>query len=376
MTNMPSRMNTKIPRREFVQTVGYAGAALATLPGVAGRAAEPSGKPVILGFVGCAHIHTPGFITVLNRRKEVQVKYVWDHDLTRARRRAPHLDAEVVADVATIWSDPEVQGVVICSETNRHYELVHGAARAGKHMFVEKPLGMTAVQSRSMAAAIEEAGVRFTTGYFMRGTPAHLFLKEQMARGALGKVTRVQAWNCHAGSLGGWFDAEWRWMADPEQSGVGGFGDLGTHILDILMWTCGEVESATGDIKIVTGRYENCDESGTGLLRFRNGITGSITAGWIDVANPVSLLVSGTEGHAMILNGDLYLQCANIEGADGKQPWKELPPARSAPLEQFVDALAGKEDVHLVTPSEAAARVSVMEAMYLGSRERRWFGPA
>lgn len=369
-------MNPKIPRREFVQKVGYAGAALAALPALSVAGAEAAAKPVVLALVGCAHIHTPGFISVLNRRRDVEVKYVWDHDLARARRRAPHLDAEVVPEVETIWSDPEVQGIVVCSETNRHYDLVHGAAKARKHMFVEKPLGMSAQQSRSMASAIQQAGVHFTTGYFMRGTPAHIMLRSHLANGTFGKVTRVQAWNCHGGSLGGWFDTEWRWMADPEQSGVGGFGDLGTHILDILMWMCGDVESATGDIKIVTGRYENCDESGTGLLRFKNGITGSITAGWVDVANPVSLLLSGTEGHAMILNGDLYLQSQNLEGADGKQPWKELPPAPSAPLEQFVDAVAGKPDVALVTPAEAAARVSVMEAIYHGSRDRRWFGPA
>jgi predicted dehydrogenase len=375
---MQKLMNTKIPRREFVQKIGYTGAALAALPSMSLHAAgaPAAAKPVVLAFVGCAHIHTPGFISVLNRRKDVQVKYVWDHDLTRARRRAPHLDAEVVEDPDTIWSDPEVQGVVICSETNRHVDLVHPAAKARKHMFVEKPLGMSARESRGMAEAIEQAGVLFTTGYFMRGTPAHLFLKEQIARKSFGTISRLEMWNCHSGSLGGWFDAEWRWMADPAQAGVGGFGDLGTHVLDISMWMCGEVEAATADIKIVTGRYEDCDESGTGLLRFKSGVTGAVTAGWVDVANPVTLLLSGTEGHAMILNGDLYLQNPKLEGADGKQPWKDLPSAPAAPLEQFVDAVGGKQDAILVTPSEAAARVSVMEAMYQGSRHRRWFGPA
>jgi predicted dehydrogenase len=369
-------MNTKMPRREFVQTIGYTGAAMAALPAMSLHAASAPAKPVVLAFVGCAHIHTPGFISVLNRRKDVQVKYVWDHDLTRARRRAPHLDAEVVEDAATIWSDPEVQGVVICSETNRHVDLVHPAAKARKHMFVEKPLGISSRESRAMANAIEQAGVLFTTGYFMRGTPAHLLLKEQIAKGSFGTISRLEMWNCHSGSLGGWFDNEWRWMADPAQAGVGGFGDLGTHVLDISMWMCGEVESATADIKVVTGRYEDCDESGTGLLRFKSGITGAVTAGWVDVANPVTLLLSGTEGHAMILNGDLYLQSANIEGADGKQPWKDLPSAPAAPLEQFVDAVGGKQDAILVTPSEAAARVSVMEAMYQGSGKRRWMEPA
>jgi hypothetical protein len=60
-------MNTKMPRREFVQKIGYAGAAMAALPAMSLHAASAPAKPVVLAFVGCAHIHTPGFITVLEQ---------------------------------------------------------------------------------------------------------------------------------------------------------------------------------------------------------------------------------------------------------------------------------------------------------------------
>ncbi len=361
-------MTTPISRRSFVRQVGLAGAALAASPNLA--AAEASNSTAILAFVGCAHIHTPGFVTLLNRREDARVKYVWDHDAARAKKRAPHMDAEVVADPGTIWNDPEVQAVVVCSETNRHLDLVMAATRAGKHLFVEKPLGITAKESDVMAKAIEDARLLFTTGYFMRTLRQQLFLKEQVAKGAFGKITRVSGWNCHNGSLGGWFDTEWRWMADPQQSGFGGFGDLGTHSLDILMWMFGEVEAVDAEIKVVTGRYADCDESGQGLLWFKNGMTGTLAAGWVDVANPVTLLISGTEGHAAILNDQLFFQSKQVDGADGKQPWTQLPEADPAPLDQFVDAVLGKSRP-LVTPAEAAARVTVMEAMYRASKEKK-----
>jgi predicted dehydrogenase len=136
------------------------------------------------------------------------------------------------------------------------------------------------------------------------------------------------------------------------------------------------VASATAEIKIVTGRDPDCDESGQGMLEFKNGITATLAAGWVDVANPVSLIISGTEGHAMILNGELYLQSTHVEGADGKQPWKKLPAAPAAPLSQFCDAVGGKQGLPLVTPSEAAARVSVMDAMYRGAKTHAWVEPA
>src|ERR1035438_1151361 len=157
-----------------------------------------------------------------------------------------------------------------------------------------------------MAAAIDKAGVLFTTGYFSRTDPKLQFLKAEVAAGNFGKITRVRASNCHNGSLQGWFDKEWRWMTDPKIAGVGAFGDLGTHKLDILMWLLGDVDSVTADGRSVTGRYGDCDEAGEALLRFKNGVIGTLAAGWVDVDDPVQLLISGTEGHAVIVDGFLY----------------------------------------------------------------------
>jgi len=66
--------------------------------------------------------------------------------------------------------------------------------------------------------------------------PVNQFLKQQVADGAFGTITRIRGCNAHSGALGGWFDADYRWMADLKQSGIGGFGDLGTHSLDLMLW--------------------------------------------------------------------------------------------------------------------------------------------
>lgn len=369
-------MNDSINRRDFIKTGALAGAALAFSNGLSSHVLGAENASVTLAFVGCAHIHTPGFIELLKRTPSVKVKYVWDHEEARAARRAKELSAKQVTDLKEIWNDEEVKGVVICSETNRHLDLVKQAAKAGKHMFVEKPLGITGKESYAMAEAIDRAGLLFTTGYFMRTSPQHLFLKEQVAQGNFGKITRIRGSNCHSGSLGGWFDTEWRWMADPKIAGVGAFGDLGTHSLDILMWLMGEVERVTADIQIITGRYEGCDETGEALIHFKNGVIGTLAGGWVDVANPVTLLISGTEGHATIVNDKLFFQSKKVEGANGREPWIQLPPSPPVPLTQFVNALQGKPNQPLVTPREAAARVSVMEAMYKASNSKDWVKPA
>jgi predicted dehydrogenase len=328
--------------------------------------------PASVALVGGAHIHTPGFIKKLNERTDVTVRCVWDHDAARAAKRAADLNAPVVDSLEQIWNDPEIAAVVICSETNRHEPLVRAAAAAHKHMFVEKPLGMGAADAYSMAEAIEKAGVFFQTGYFMRGNPAYRFVKEQIVQGAFGKITRLRMSNCHAGSLGGWFDTEWRWMADPQISGVGGFGDLGTHALDIMLWLLGGVSRVTADIEVVTGRYGDCDELGEGLLKFENGVLGSLAAGWVDVSNPVTLELAGTEGHATVVNGQMYFYSQNVEGADGKTPWTALPEPWPHAFSLFLDAITGKPGVPLVGAREAAYRSAMMAALYQSSREKCW----
>ena len=327
-----------------------------------------------LALIGAAHIHTPGFIDRLNKRDTATVKYVWDHDEKRADAAATKLDAKVVDDIATVYSDSEVEAVIICTETNRHEEVVMPAVAANKHLFVEKPLGFAFDDAYRMARAIKEADLLFQTGYFMRGNPIHRFLKEQVTKGHFGKITRVRHSNCHAGSLGGWFDDEWRWMADPKIAGCGAFGDLGTHSLDILLWLLGEVETVTASINVVTGRYDDCDESGEGLLKFKNGAVGTLAAGWVDVAEPVPVLVSGTEGHAHVANGKLYFKSEHVDKADGETPWEDLPEMQPHAFELFLDALEG-QDVPLVEPLEAAYRNAVVAALYRGSETTSWVTP-
>jgi predicted dehydrogenase len=330
-----------------------------------------------VAFVGVAHIHTPEFIATLKRRSsEVTVKYVWDHDAARAKKAAEETGATVVDDPSTIWNDGDIKAVIICSETALHLDLVLAAAKAHKNIYAEKPLGIAAKDAYRMAKAIDDAGVLFETGYFMRGDPKILFIREQIAKGAFGTITRIRGSNAHSGALGGWFDGPYRWMADPKQSGVGGFGDLGTHTLDIMLWLMGDVTRVTAVTSNGTARYPDCDEFGTGLLVFKKGTIGDLAAGWDDMANPVTLEVCGTEAHATIVNEKLYFATSKKgPGSDGKTPVENLPQGWSRPMDLFLDAVGGKPNVPLVTADEAAYRSAVSEALYKAASEKTWSEP-
>jgi predicted dehydrogenase len=313
----------------------------------------------------------PGFIKMVAARDDIRITKVWDHDPARAQRRATELNAKVVTEYAAILADPEIAAVAICTETNRHEPIALATATARKPVFIEKPLGFAAADALRMADAIEAAKIPFQTGYFMRSNPIMQFLKQQVAAGAFGKITRVRASNVHGAAMGGWFDTEWRWMADPSQSGCGGFGDLGTHVLDLMLWMFGQVSDVAASLSMGTGRYPGCDENGEAILNFKSGTIGTIAAGWDDVANPVGYQINGTEGIATVFNGQLYFQSKHVEGADGKTPWTTLPPAMPHAFELFLDAIVGK-DVPLVTAKETAYRNVVMEAIYTAANSKTW----
>ena len=99
---------------------------------------------------------------------------------------------------------------------------------------------------------------------------------------------------------------------------------------------------------------------------------GSLAAGWVDVANPVNLIISGTEGYAYIVDGNLYFKSNNIDGADGRKPWADLPPELPHAFELFLDSLGSQEEVLLITVQEAAKCTAIMGAMYEGSRQGKW----
>lgn len=301
-------------------------------------------------------------------KRDASLLGIWDHDAERAAKNSEKTGAPVM-DLDALIAHPEVGGFLVCSETCHHLQIVEKAAPRGLPMFVEKPLSASPAESAKMAALMKEHGVVFQTGYFMRGTPGVRTLMLMVDQGAFGQITRVRFSNCHSGAIGGWFDGEWRWMADRSLAGVGAYGDLGTHVIDLLMWMFGPVKSVTGALAMGTARYEGCDELGEGILKMESGVIATLAAGWDDVADPYRIQVSGTEGHALLGS------TLQVAGKDGKfEEVTELEPAVSSGFGSFLDVLEGKS-TELVTIDEAVDRDCVMEALYRGAESSAWVEP-
>lgn len=146
--------------------------------------------------------------------------------------------------------------------------------------------------------------------------------------------------------------------------------DLGAHPLDVIVHTFpqteGEIVHVAGVLGNRGGRYGNeIDENGAALLQFASGAIVELEASWVDPSLHSPTEVFGTEGQIQVKDGGVFYFSKKVEGADGKTPWTDLPPARAGAFDLFWNALLGKElSVPLVPVDEAALGSALMERIY------------
>jgi predicted dehydrogenase len=225
------------------------------------------------GWVSTQHI------AAYVRHPDTTVVAICSRRLDSARQRAREAGLDGVAvydDVANALAHPGVDLVSICSPQHVHCEHVLAAARAGKPMIVEKPVGISPEELRAMRRAVRQAGVRTVVSFVLRWNPLFRTLKAMLADDALGDPYYVEAdYLSHNGSWwSGWDDA--RTIAQ----GVSAFLVAGCHAIDALRWfaSTGEFEAATpAEVYAVAGGYRK------GLRREYNPISNT----WTDEAPPM-----------------------------------------------------------------------------------------
>jgi predicted dehydrogenase len=138
-----------------------------------------------------------------------------------------------------VLADPDVEVVSICAPTGLHAEIGVAAARAGKHFWIEKPVGRDASEARQVAAAAAAAGVETSIGYNYRHAPAVERARDLVAGGRLGQITNVRAvfFNGYAAEPKG--ALSWRFLR--EFAGHGALGDLLSHVVDLVQYVVGPI---------------------------------------------------------------------------------------------------------------------------------------
>lgn len=170
-----------------------------------------------------------------------RVLAISSRSLANAQKRALEAGLGDVAcydDYAKALAHPGVDIVSVCTPQHIHCANVIEAAKAGKHMIIEKPVGISVEELRQMRNAVRRAGVRTVVSFVLRWNPLFRMLKAMIADGAFGTVYSVEAdYLSHAGSWwGGWGET------NSVKRGVSAMLIAGCHAVDSLRWFAGAGE--------------------------------------------------------------------------------------------------------------------------------------
>ncbi len=175
---------------------------------------------------------------------------------------------------ADALQDPHVEAVILTTPHAWHVDQAIEAAKAGKHVFVEKPHALTGADAERVVAACRKAGVVLGVGHERRFEPALIEIKRMIAAGELGTIMHAEAHFSHD-SLAGLDPGNWRLAA--EHAPAAGMTAMGIHLTDTLIDMLGPVDRLYAE----TARQAMAAPGGdvvSVLLRFRCGATASVTA--------------------------------------------------------------------------------------------------
>ena len=256
-----------------------------------------------------------------------------------------------------VLADPEVDAVILTTPHSLHAEHVIRAAEAGKHVFVEKPLALTAESGQRAATACEDAGVVLAVGHNRRFSAVAQRLKAMWETGEFGSVLHLEA---NFSVPGGLSYTSGHWRASRTESPAGAIAGLGVHMIDLLCWLAGPVERLTARA-VRRAVPVDIDDTTSVLLDFASGATGYL--GSLFACPHTSFLnVYGTGANAFAaVDGDAL----KIQRPGGEVESGDIAPVDTlkAELEEFADACTGGEQVFRVRPAEAIHNVAVMEAI-------------
>jgi predicted dehydrogenase len=197
-------------------------------------------------------------------------------------------------------ADPSVQLLDNGGPNDAHAEPCIAAARAGKHVLCEKPLGRTPVEARAMLTAVRDAGVKHMVGFNYRFVPAVRYAYELVQSGSLGTIRHFRArylqdWLADPAS-------PYSWRLNRSSAGSGALGDLGAHIVDLARFLIGEPASLSATLKTFTvdrpGGTVDVDDAFASTVEFEAGAIGTLEASRVALGrkNHMAFEINGSKG--------------------------------------------------------------------------------
>lgn len=279
----------------------------------------------------------------------------------------------LVDSTAKLLADPKIDAVILATPHSQRVELISAAAKAGKHVFTEKPLTLTSGEAAACLKVCADNKVTLGVGYNWRFQPALQEIKRMLEDGRLGILQHIEGNFCGP-SVYRYGPEHWRLQRN--EGPAGGMTGRGVHVVDAMLYLAGKIDNVYAQSYRRTLDY-GTDDTTSMLFKFKGGATGYLGT-FIATAETWRMQVFGSNGWAEV--GDVQhlttweMRVATVNRDNlhvHHKPQTITFPATSterAELEHFADAVAAKQPL-AVAGGDEAHNVAVLEAI-LASAEK------
>jgi predicted dehydrogenase len=319
---------------------------------------------VIWGVIGAGDVCEVKSAPAMMQLQHSTIKMVMRRQADKAadyacRHAIPHW----TTNVDELLTDPEINAVYIATPPASHAELTIRAARAGKAVYVEKPMAVSMSECINMLEVCNESNVPLFVAYYRRTLPGYLKVKELVDKGRLGEIRSVIIDMKQPLQPDIIAHTDQNWRVDPEIAGGGYFHDLASHQLDFLDFLLGEITDAKG-IAINQARSYPADDMVAAVFQFQNGCVGS--GNWCFSASAISekdsITIIGSKGELTFnsFGNPMLIRFKSVDGNAETFSFNHLQPIQKHLIQLIVNELRG-EGRSPSTGISAARTTHVME---------------
>lgn len=250
------------------------------------------------GIIGCGNVTELKSGPAFNKVEHSRLVAVMRRNAEKAADYASrHGVPKWYSDADQLINDSEVNAVYIATPPDTHALYAIAAMKAGKPVYVEKPMARNYQECQKMIRISEETGMPIFVAYYRRSLPAFLKVKELIANGIIGNPLTVNIRLHKSSGEKDQFADQQSWHVNPEIAGAGYFYDLASHQFDYLDFVFGPITEVHGIAKNLAGFYK-AEDTVSAVFTFDSGVTG--TGSWcfvVSKGNEEDIIeISGTKG--------------------------------------------------------------------------------
>jgi predicted dehydrogenase len=296
------------------------------------------------GIIGCGDVTEvksgPAFNKIPHSRLVAVMRRDADKVADYAKR---HNVPAWYTDADALINDPNVNAVYVATPPDSHADYAVRAMRAGKPVYVEKPMALNAAECDAMNRVSQETGVPLFTAFYRRSLPYFLKVKELIDQRVIGDIRYVSMQLNWLPPSAASDNVKPGWRVSPEISGGGYFHDLAAHQFDFLEFALGRITKASGIARNQAGLYA-ADDIVVATFDFESGVLG--TGSWCFTASNAQRLeqtqLIGSQGNITFSFFENFL--IKVETASGTDEYTvAFPEHVQQPLiEQIVSDLRGE----------------------------------